>query len=79
MQDCVNISPKTKIFWLIFPLIALCYAAKNNSSGGNFFQNITTLYSSSFSVTVTPKGDRKGDIPEKLEQNDDFMTEYFDS
>ena len=44
-----------------------------------FFQNITTLYSSSFSVTVTPKGDRKGDIPEKLEQNDDFMTEYFDS
>ena len=44
MQDCANISPKTKIFWLIFPLIALCYAAKNNSSGGKPNGNMVSLF-----------------------------------
>lgn len=34
MHDRVNMLPKTKIFWLIFSVISLCYATKNNSSGG---------------------------------------------
>nr|XP_058966689.1 collagen alpha-1(X) chain-like [Pocillopora verrucosa] len=27
-------TPNIKVFWLVLPLIALCYAAKNSSSGG---------------------------------------------
>ena len=42
-------TPNIKVFWLILPLIALCYAAKNSSSGGKsngymvslFFANIS--------------------------------------
>ena len=44
MQDRLNMSPKTKIFWLIFPLISLCYAAKNNSSGGKPNCNMVSLF-----------------------------------
>ena len=32
-----------------------------------------------FSTTVIPKENGKGDIPKKIKQNDDFMTEHFDS
>ena len=45
----VNMTPNIKVFWLVLPLIALCYAAKNSSSGGKsngymvslFFPNIS--------------------------------------
>ena len=43
MHDRVNMPPKTKIFWLIFPLISLCYATKNNSSGGKPNCNMVSL------------------------------------
>ena len=43
MHDRVNMLPKTKIFWLIFSLISLCYATKNNSSGGKPNCNMVSL------------------------------------